>query len=62
MFRNLYPLIVFPSLQSNSKAVSILYIGGALGACVGGSLCDRVGRKVTIMLTDIIFIVGALLL
>jgi len=40
--------------------VSILYIGGAIGACFGGSLCDRVGRKVTIMLTDIVFLLGAL--
>ena len=46
----------------DQKAVSILYIGGAIGACIGGSLCDRYGRKVTIMLTDIVFILGALLL
>ncbi len=43
-------------------AVSILYVGGALGACFGGSICDRIGRKVTIMLTDVIFILGAMLL
>jgi len=43
-------------------AVSILYVGGAIGACIGGGLCDRIGRKVTIMVTDAVFILGALLL
>jgi len=42
--------------------VSILYVGGAVGALIGGSLCDRFGRKRTIILTDIVFIVGALVL
>ena len=44
------------------KAVSILYVGGAIGACIGGGLCDRFGRKVTIMVTDFIFMFGAILL
>ena len=53
----------FPlNVQFDQKAVSILYVGGAIGACIGGSLCDHYGRKVTIMLTDIVFILGALLL
>jgi MFS family permease len=47
---------------SNPKAVSILYVGGTVGALIGGSLCDRFGRKVTIMLTDVVFILGAILL
>jgi MFS family permease len=45
-----------------TKAVSILYVGGAIGACIGGSLCDLIGRKVTIILTDVVFILGAVLL
>jgi len=48
--------------RQKELAVSILYVGGAIGACIGGSLCDRIGRKVTIMLTDVVFILGALLL
>ena len=44
------------------KVVSILYVGGAVGALIGGSLCDRFGRKRTIIFTDIVFIVGALVL
>mmetsp|Transcript_24681 Transcript_24681/g.68146 ORF Transcript_24681/g.68146 Transcript_24681/m.68146 type:complete len:724 (+) Transcript_24681:227-2398(+) len=49
-------------LNDNQKelVVSILYVGGAFGACIGGSLCDRIGRKVTIMVTDFIFVFGAL--
>jgi MFS family permease len=39
--------------------VSILYIGGGLGASVGGSICDLAGRKLTIILTDVVFILGA---
>mmetsp|Transcript_18330 Transcript_18330/g.22439 ORF Transcript_18330/g.22439 Transcript_18330/m.22439 type:complete len:623 (-) Transcript_18330:119-1987(-) len=40
--------------------VSILYVGGSLGAVAGGSLCDFAGRKLTILLTDVMFITGAL--
>jgi MFS family permease len=39
--------------------VSILYLGGSLGACIGGSLCDWMGRKWTILLTDVVFMLGA---
>jgi Sugar (and other) transporter len=42
--------------------VSVLYIGGLIGAGVGGPLCDTFGRKTTILLTDIIFASGAILL
>jgi len=48
--------------RQKELAVSILYVGGAIGACIGGSLCDLIGRKVTIILTDVVFILGALLL
>ena len=40
--------------------VSILYMGGTIGAACGGSVCDRIGRKTSILLTDIIFIIGSL--
>jgi MFS family permease len=42
--------------------VSILYIGGGIGAMIGGSLCDSIGRKTTILVTDIIFLFGSVLL
>lgn len=49
-------------LDDNQKelVVSILYVGGIVGAVCGGSLCDKIGRKITIILTDIIFMIGAL--
>jgi MFS transporter, SP family, galactose:H+ symporter len=42
--------------------VGILYLGGGIGAACGGLLCDTVGRKAAIILTDVIFMVGAILL
>jgi MFS family permease len=50
---------------SNSQqewVVSILYLGGGLGACVGGTICDLMGRQTTILITDIIFMLGATML
>ena len=48
------------NLLKTQKVVSMLYVGGAIGACIGGSLCDEFGRKTTIMLTDFVFILGAM--
>lgn len=42
--------------------VSILYLGGGLGAALGGTLCDSFGRKRAILMTDLVFGLGALLL
>jgi len=42
--------------------VSLMPVGGILGASVGGAICDKVGRKPTIMLTNIIFIAGSTIL
>ncbi|KAL7579460.1 hypothetical protein ACA910_014120 [Epithemia clementina (nom. ined.)] len=42
--------------------VSILYVGGFVGALVGGSVCDSVGRKNSILVTDVLFFLGALIL
>ena len=39
--------------------VSILYLGGGLGACIGGTICDIVGRKQCILGTDVFFGLGA---
>jgi MFS transporter, SP family, galactose:H+ symporter len=50
---------------SNSQqewVVSILYLGGGLGACLGGTVCDLMGRKTTILITDVIFMLGATML
>ncbi len=42
--------------------VSFLFVGGAFGAGVGGTLCDKIGRKKAILITDIMFIIGATVL
>jgi len=49
------------SLTQNQQqvVVGILYLGGGLGAAVGGTLCDSMGRKTAIILTDIVFCLGA---
>lgn len=39
--------------------VSILYLGGGLGAALGGTICDLWGRKTTILMTDVVFMIGA---
>ena len=50
------------STKQSEWVVSILYLGGGLGAAVGGSLCDVFGRKAAILYTDIAFLLGALVL
>jgi len=42
--------------------VAAVYIGGVVGAAVGGPACDYAGRKVAIMTTDVMFAVSSLLL
>jgi MFS family permease len=50
------------SSKEQELIVSILYLGGAIGATVGGSICDLFGRKKSILLCDIIFGFGAAIL
>lgn len=33
--------------------VSLLYFGGGLGAATGGFICDWLGRKLAILITDV---------
>lgn len=40
--------------------VSMLYVGATIGASVGGTLCDTWGRQRMILMTDIVFMGGAL--
>ena len=42
--------------------VSILYVGALVGAILGGSICDSFGRKKAILITDILFMIGAIIL
>ena len=48
--------------KQQELVVSILYMGGVLGATIGGSICDLFGRKKAILLCDLIFGFGAIVL
>lgn len=48
--------------RQQEMVVSFLYLGGGLGAAIGGSLCDTAGRRMAILVTDVIFLVGAAIL
>mmetsp|Transcript_38454 Transcript_38454/g.78442 ORF Transcript_38454/g.78442 Transcript_38454/m.78442 type:complete len:560 (-) Transcript_38454:50-1729(-) len=48
--------------SQREMVVSFLYLGGGLGAAVGGEMCDAVGRRAAILVTDAVFAFGAALL
>mmetsp|Transcript_27766 Transcript_27766/g.42018 ORF Transcript_27766/g.42018 Transcript_27766/m.42018 type:complete len:535 (-) Transcript_27766:32-1636(-) len=50
------------SENQQELVVGILYLGAGMGASIGGVLCDTMGRKTSIMITDMMFVVGALIL
>ncbi len=50
------------NLGQEEKVVSFLYIGCFMGATVGGYLCDKFGRKRMIIVTDVLFMIGATVL
>jgi MFS family permease len=47
--------------KQQELVVSILYVGGVFGATIGGSICDLFGRKMSILLCDVIFGLGAII-
>src|SRR5271156_225967 len=52
-----FSLSTFPE----ELVVSMVLVGAATAALVGGHLSDRLGRRVTLILTSIIFVMGALI-
>lgn len=50
------------SLVDQGMVVSILLLGGLLGALVSGTLADRFGRRKAIALTSILYMLGAALI
>ena len=48
-----------PGQGEKGIVVSILLVGSVLGAFVGGTFTDRYGRRLAIMCTDLVFIVGS---
>ena len=52
-----FALTVFPQ----ELVVSVVLVGAAIGALGGGRLSDKLGRRVTLIFTAIIFVIGSLL-
>jgi MFS transporter, SP family, galactose:H+ symporter len=52
-----FSLATFPQ----ELVVSVVLAGAAIGALTGGRLADRVGRRLALLLTSIIFMAGAIL-
>ena len=48
--------------QQQELVVSVLYIGGGLGASAGGWLCDALGRRRAILYADVGFLLGGVVL
>jgi sugar porter (SP) family MFS transporter len=46
------------STFNQEMLVSIILIGALVGACFGGMIADKLGRKFTLILTSILFIIG----
>jgi SP family galactose:H+ symporter-like MFS transporter len=52
-----FALSTFPT----ELVVAVVLLGAAFGALTGGRLADKLGRRLTLLLTSIIFILGALI-
>lgn len=42
--------------------MSLAILGAAVGSMLGGPFSDRFGRKLTIMMADILFVIGAVVM
>jgi sugar porter (SP) family MFS transporter len=52
-----FALSTFPT----ELVVAVVLLGAAFGALAGGRLADKLGRRLTLLLTSVIFIIGALI-
>lgn len=61
---NLYLYLDFPGISNLQKEfiVSLTMIGAAVGSLCGGVIADRYGRRLTIIMADIVFIIGAVVM
>ena len=54
----------WPDITDAQKAtiVSIALVGAAFGALFSGNISDRIGRKPVILVSDVFFTIGALIM
>lgn len=50
------------TIYEESLVASLLLIGCVLGACIGGIICDEIGRKKTVYVCCVIFLIGSITL
>lgn len=48
------------SSHQQEMVVSIMMLGAALGALCSGPLCTRIGRKKTLLIGSVLFVVGSI--
>lgn len=48
--------------SQSETVVAFLFIGSVIGSFIGGHICDRIGRKSSILVCDCIFLVGSIVL
>jgi SP family myo-inositol transporter-like MFS transporter 13 len=49
-------------IRGQETIVSTAIGGAALGAALGGKTCDRFGRKMSMLIADVVFLLGSLLM
>ena len=50
------------STYQQELVTSLMLIGCVFGACIGGIICDRIGRKKTVYLVCLIFLTGSVIM
>lgn len=48
--------------SQSETVVAFLFIGSVIGSFIGGYICDKIGRKTSILVCDGIFLVGSIVL
>jgi MFS family permease len=50
------------SIYEQELVTSLMLLGAVIGACFGGIVCDRIGRKKTVYMVCLIFLVGSVIM
>ncbi len=54
----------YPGIELSTKArfASYINLGGTIGALLAGPLADRVGRKLSLLISDVLLMIGTLIM